>query len=584
MSARRVAVRVAACVVASALAVGEGCSGEASVDTPSTSTSPPTTTVTPTPPTPPATATVPPSPTPPIPAPAPRLETRGEYRVDVARDCDGFPYVALTVSDGRCAGLVVHRGMEGLATSGGPFRPRTLVEDPAHANVLWVVDAGGHRERGGRLYRIDTTTEPPTIVRVVDRLDRPHGSAIGPDGWLYVGEVQRIVRFDPSASDVAASREVVIDGLPTQIPGRDRIRFHPLSAFVFTAEWDLVLNRGSSTDHCAESLVADPEPQPRCHDELEGTAGVVRYTHVVDAAGNHGWSSPRVIARGLRNSVALVAHPSGTILQGENGVDFPEDDRPAEELNVLAPLADGRAHFGWPYCLDRDRADERWSRAGFSCDVASNPTYAPPHLLLPAHGAPLGMTYYEGSLEAWRDDLLVVLHGYRARGHRVLAFDVDASGLPSADATPREIVTGWDASDTGPRGAPVSVTVARDGSVWIVEDNNGTVLRLARDAYASSRAGSQGSASPSEHADERFTALHRDVLVPRCAHCHETVRGDADHALTAMRREGWLRQEEGEPHVWQRVRPGATRRMPMDATLRDDETASIRAWLDTLPR
>jgi glucose/arabinose dehydrogenase len=273
-------------------------------------------------------------------------------------------------------GLVVHRGIEGIATSGGPFRPRTLVGDPEHAGVLWVVDAGGHRDRGGRLYRVDTTTEPPTIVRVVDRLDRPHGSAIGPDGWLYVGEVQRVVRFDPGASDVAASREIVINGLPTQIPGRDRIRFHPLSAFVFTAEWDLVLNRGSSTDHCAESLVAGPEPQPRCHDELEGTAVVVRYTHAVDADGRHGWSSPRVMARGLRNTVALVAHASGTILQGENGVDFPEDDRPAEELDVLAPLDEGRTHFGWPYCFDRDRADERWSRAGFSCDVAANAAYA----------------------------------------------------------------------------------------------------------------------------------------------------------------------------------------------------------------
>lgn len=516
--------------------------------------------------------------------PPPRLEPRGPYQVDVSRDCDGFPYVSLDVSDGLCVGLVVHREMEGIATSGGPFRPRTLVVDPADAHVLWVIDAGGHRDRGGRLYRIDTSARPPSIVRVVDRLDRPHGSAIGPEGRLYVGEVQRIVRFDLGAEDVLASREVVIDGLPTQIPGRDRIRFHPLSAFVFTAEWDLVLNRGSSTDHCAESLVADPEPQPRCHDELEGTASVLRYTHAVDAEGRHAWSSPRVIARGLRNSVALAAHPSGTILQGENAVDFPEDDRPAEELNVLAPAPAGRTHFGWPYCHDRDRADDRWTRAGFSCDAASNPEYGEPHLLLPAHGAPLGMIYAEGALEPLRGDLLVVLHGYRARGHRVLAFDVDASGLPSLDARAREVVAGWDASDTGPRGAPVSVTVAPDGSLWMVEDNNGTVLRVSRDAYAASRAAGASSAQAVEHADPRFAALWRDVLTPRCAHCHETVRGDADHALTAMRREGWLRVEDGEPYVWQRVRAGAQRRMPMDATLGDDEVAAIRAWIETLSR
>ncbi|MBX7191292.1 MAG: hypothetical protein K1X94_04515 [Sandaracinaceae bacterium] len=571
---------IAASITLLALALALGCSGGSSAPSPAPSspspqpTSPPLTP----PPTTPAPSAAPA-------APPPRIEGRGPYQVDVARDCDGWPYVSLTVSDRLCVGLVVHRGMEGLASSGGPFRPRTLVEDPSHADVLWVIDAGGHRDRGGRLYRVDASARPPAIVRAVDHLDRPHQGAIGPEGWLYVGEVSRIVRFDLAASDVAATREVVIEGLPTQIPGRDRIRFHPLSAFVFTPEWDLVLNRGSSTDHCQESIVAPPEPQPRCHDEAEETASVVRYTHTLDAEGRHTWSSPRVIARGLRNSVALAAHASGTILQGENGVDFPEDDRPAEELNVLWPLEGERVHFGWPYCFDRDRADERWSRAGFACDPALNARYAPPHLFLPAHGAPLGLVYYEGAIDALRGDLLVVLHGYRSRGHRVIAFDVGPDGRPARDASPREIVSGWSASDTGPRGAPVSTALAHDGALYLVEDNNGTVLRIAPDAYAASRATSAGHAEILEHADARFVALHRDVLVPRCAHCHEVVRGEADQALTTLRREGWLRADPGEaPLLWERVRPGADRRMPMDGTLRDDELHAIAAFLGVEPR
>jgi len=360
----------------------------------------------------------------------------GPYRADVARDCDGWPAVSLETPEGLCVGLVVHSDSPGVAEGRGPFRPRTLVEDPAHANVFWIVDAGGRRDRAGRLFRMDASTRPPTTTRIAERLDRPHGSAIGPDGWLYVGEVQRVVRFDPGASDVLASREIVIDDLPTQIPGRDRIRFHPLSAFVFTPDWDLILNRGSSTDHCAESLAVEPATQARCHDEAEGTAALVHYSHSVDASGRHVWTSPRVIARGLRNSVALSAHASGLVLQGENGADFPEADRPREELNRIA-LDRPEQHFGWPYCYDRDRADERWTGADFACDPGENASYVPPHLLLPAHGAPLGLAYYDdGPLEALRGTLLVTLHGYRPTGHRLLALPVDALGPPAGSAAP----------------------------------------------------------------------------------------------------------------------------------------------------
>jgi len=571
---------LAGLLVASVIAIG--CGSEVA---PPPALPPPPPPVLPPPPAPPPPPALPPPPLQlAVSVPAARVETVGPYRADVGRDCDGWPALSLETPDGLCVGLVVHGETPGVADGRGPFRPRTLVEDPARANLFWVVDAGGRRDRAGRLYRLDARTDPPTITRIAERLDRPHGSAIGPDGWLYVGEVQRIVRFDPQASDVAASREVVIDGLPTQIPGRDRIRFHPLSAFVFTPGWDLILNRGSSTDHCAESLVPEPAPQPRCHDEEEHTAGLTRYAHSLDDVGRHVWSAPTPIAQGLRNSVALGAHPSGLVLQGENGTDFPEGDRPFEELNVIA-LDRPEQHFGWPYCYDRDRPDERWARAAFSCDAAHNPRYVAPHLLLPAHGAPLGLAYYgDGALETLRGSLLVTLHGYRATGHRLLALEVDARGLPAATGEPREIVSGWDASETGPRGAPVSATVARDGSVWIVEDNNGTVLRLARDAYAAVRAGSASSVVvPAPTADPVFVALHRDLLTPRCAHCHELLRTDADRALAAITREGWLRAEGTSTRLWERVRPGAAQRMPLDGTLTEAETESIRRWV-TMPR
>jgi glucose/arabinose dehydrogenase len=32
-----------------------------------------------------------------------------------------------------------------------------------------------------------------------------------------------------------------------------------------------------------------------------------------------------------------------------------------------------------------------------------------------------------------------------------------------------------------PKGSPVGLAVATDGAIWVAENNNGTILRIARD-------------------------------------------------------------------------------------------------------
>ena len=508
------------------------------------------------------------------PAPPPpdsRIEVLNHYAAEVGRPCDGFPFLPLTTPTGLCVGLVAHAEMASVAAEGGRFRPRSITQDPTGDHTFWVVDAGARRENAGRLWRLRVQGEQVSMEVIVTRLNRAHGSGIGPDGKLYVSQIGSILRFDTQADDVAASREVVIADLPSRLAHVDRIRFHPLPAFVFAPNGDLIVNMGSGTDHCQESLDG-PAPLDRCHDEADHTAALWRFPYDFNTTT---WDAPRYIAHGLRNSVALASHPTGTLLQGENASDFPEDTRPDEELNLIRE----RRHYGWPYCYNAHARDERWVHAAFACD-ASNPAYEPPFMPLPAHGAPLGMAYYEdGPLTALQHRLLISLHGYRALGHRLIALPVNAEGLPSPTATPEDIISGWEASDTQPKGTPVALTVARDGSVWLVEDNNGTVLRLGPDAWAASRNSAETTRNPEvAHADAMFTALHHDVLQPRCAHCHALMNEDASHALASMRREGWLRDEEGVPLVWARTRPGSERRMPLDGTLTAAQTSAIQAW------
>lgn len=495
------------------------------------------------------------------PLPASRIVTRGPYQADAGRDCDGYPALALSTSPGLCVGVVATSEDPSIASAGGKFRPRTLTTDPADPDTMWVVDAGARRDHAGQLWRFRRTDAGWTGEVILRRSNRPHGSAIGPDGRLYVGEMNRIVAVDPAASDAASSLEVVIDELP--VVGHERaIRFHPMRAFVFAPNGDLISNMGSATDRCLES-----RSQARCHDEADRTAAIWRFPREGD-----GWGAPEVLARGLRNSMALAMHASGTLLQAENGADFAEDDRPHEELNVIV----AGKHYGWPYCYDRGERDPAWTHAEFDC---AGSDHTPPHLLLPPHGAPLGMHYYGGALPALDGSLLIVLHGYRAAGHRVLGFEVDARGLPAGDAEPRQVISGWDASDTGPRGTPVDLAVAHDGSVWIAEDNNGTILRLAVDEWAGRRSG-ESDAVEVVLADAVTAALVDEILRPRCSRCHEHLRGDANAALMGMRQQGWLRSTV----LSERLGPDAERPMPPDTPLPEDERARVLAWARSVAR
>jgi glucose/arabinose dehydrogenase len=187
-----------------------------------------------------------------------------------------------------------------------------------------------------------------------------------------------------------------------------------------------------------------------------------------------GWST---YASGLRNSMALAVHPqSGLLLEADNARDnihrhIPgmesDEDLPHDELNIV----EEGMRYGWPYCYDENQPSPEYPGADCS-------KYRVPLRLLPAHAAPLGMTYYLGSLlPQMRGKLIVGYHGYRKAGHRVVAFDVDVQGRPQGDA--RELVAGWDADEGRPMGAPTDVKAGADGAIYITEDRNGTVLRIA---------------------------------------------------------------------------------------------------------
>jgi len=402
------------------------------------------------------------------------------YRVE--GDCGGRPATMVRMAPGYCLGRV----WQGNANQ-GPRMPRALLE---LAGGDWLVSDLGSWDPGrGALWRLHLQGDGSVVwTRLMSGLSMPHTLAKGPDGRVYLAEMSRIIAFDPARPEAAIA---VIDNLPDNRLHENR---HPLSAFVFDADGALLVNVGAPSDRCLNAAGRQVTDARGLCAEDDDQAMVRRYA-AVTGPGPKRWSPDWTpYATGLRNSVAMVRHASGAVYQGENSIDLSTPDRPFDEINRLRPGAD----YGWPYCTDMATAQPGWTAAQGRCGQRTSPVS-----LLPPHAAPLSMLYYSGPMFPQLEGrMLMSWHGYRQAGGRVVAIETNAEGAPLTDrrasyavyprgARPyppsapapraRVLTPGWNAiPGQHPMGAPVGLAVARDGSIWIADDRNAAILRIAR--------------------------------------------------------------------------------------------------------
>ena len=370
--------------------------------------------------------------------------------------CAGFPRVDLQTPAGYCVALLAD------AASGLRFPRRLLEVSPGR---FWLVDMGSWEPGRGRLleFRLPAPGEralPPTFTVLAEKLDRPLGLVLGPDGRVWLGEAGRISRIAIGPPGAPTKPQIVIDGLPAT-------GAHPLKEIVFGAGRKLYINVGSASDACRDDAGTRAVPCP----ETEGAqprAAVYEATLGPDFT----LQSMRPFARGLRNSVALAFVPGpNLLLQGENSIDYADETAPPEELNLLR---DG-AHYGWPYCVGA-RTPARGYEGRFDCGKTE-----PAAMPWPAHAAPLQIIAVPAAAaNPFAGQLVVAWHGHRAVGHRIVGFRLDAQGKPVGVA--QVWIGGWTAAPgVRPLGAPTGMAIDTHGRLLVVEDRHKTLLMLVRE-------------------------------------------------------------------------------------------------------
>lgn len=368
--------------------------------------------------------------------------------------CEGFPRLPLKTAPGFCVGL---------AATGMPM-PRGVL--PMADGSVLITDMGGWGAGKGQLFRLVRKQGGFDRITLLSGLNRPHGLQLGPDGQVYLGEDNRISRFNPA--DANPKLTTVLDNLPGD--GR-----HPIKTFVFAKDGSLFVNFGSATDNCEGQIDASKPVLQSCKD-METPNPRASIWHYTQKDGQ--WQG-ELYARGLRNSMALAINPdTGALWQAENSRDYinrkipgmtNDENLPHEELNLIQQ----GGHYGWPYCYDNNVAAPEFAKA--DCSKLSKPVR-----LIPGHAAPLGMAFYDapGALAAWRGSLIMGWHGYRNNGHRLVAYRFGKDGMPQGDY--QELISDWaDTPGKHPMGAPTDIKVDREGTIWITEDRNGTLLVLA---------------------------------------------------------------------------------------------------------
>ncbi|MFB9267500.1 PQQ-dependent sugar dehydrogenase [Bradyrhizobium erythrophlei] len=351
--------------------------------------------------------------------------------------------------------------------------PRVLRTAPN--GDVFVVEA-----RPGRIRVLRSTggaTRPATNEVYASGLNRPFGIAFFPNGdnpqWLYVANTDSVVRFAYRNGDLKASGEpeTIVAKLPSGYS-------HATRDVVFTPDNRRMLVSVGSAGNVGEGLGKPPGGiEAWSRDHALGAAWGLEKDRAAVLAFDPDGKNQTLFATGLRNCVGLAIQPgSGTPWCSTNERDGRGDDLVPD---YVTRVREG-AFYGWPWFYIGGNEDPR--HAGERPDLKDKVTI--PDVLLQAHSASLGLTFYTGTSfpPEFRGDAFAAEHGSWNRskrtGYKVVRIKLK-DGAPTGEY--EDFVTGFVVNDNEVWGRPVGVTMTRDGALLVSEDGNGTIWRISHD-------------------------------------------------------------------------------------------------------
>jgi glucose/arabinose dehydrogenase len=346
---------------------------------------------------------------------------------------------------------------------------------------LFVADSASNTIR---VLRVPSGTALPNKNEVfASGLTQPFGIAFYPLGpnpeWVYVANSDGVVRFPYKNGDVIAT------GKPEQIVGHIPWVHHWTRDIAFTPDGKRLLLSVGSGSNVALDMFPEPEvkgglqawiksePLGAAWDTEERRADVLSY----DPDGKN----EKIVATGLRNCAGVTIQPAtGHPWCVVNERDELGDNTPFEYATAVK---DG-TFYGWPWYYIGSNEDPR--HKGARPDLKGKVTV--PDVLMQAHSAPLQIVFYEGSdfPASYKGSAFVALHGSWNRaertGYKVVRLLFDSAGKPTGEY--EDFMTGFVISDKQVWGRPVGVAVAKDGSLFVTEDGNGTIWRVSHQKVA----------------------------------------------------------------------------------------------------
>ena len=279
------------------------------------------------------------------------------------------------------------------------------------------------------------------VETLLSGLHSPSGLFLDGD-QLYIAEEARILRvgFDSEARKVTGPLETIVPELPHNGQHFTRtIKKGPDGFFYLTI--------GSSCNVCIE--------------ENPWRAAMIRFKPD---------EPPQLFASGLRNTVGFDWQPGTDKLYGvDNGRDWLGDDLPPDKLN---DIVEG-GFYGWPYLYGDNQPDPSFGRRAGDQTVRA----IPPAYKLPAHVAPLSILFLRHAKAKFADAALVAEHGSWNRSQKI-GYEVVALHWRNGQITEEPFLTGF-LKDGRVLGRPVDVAEDKNGIVFISDDYNGLIWRVA---------------------------------------------------------------------------------------------------------